>query len=76
MIQSVVGFLGRALISIIFILSAGQKILNWNDAEQFLHQALTDWMPVTLSSPSMQGGSIGLLRIQRLFFVWEFFLSS
>lgn len=56
MIQSIFDFLGRALISIIFIFSAGHKILDWNNTEQFLHQTLTDWMPVTFGSPSMQGG--------------------
>ena len=56
MIQSVVGFLGRALISLIFIFSAVQMILDWNGTELFLHQTLTDWVPVTLSTPWLQAG--------------------
>jgi putative oxidoreductase len=55
MLQSIVGALGRALISLIFILSAIQKLADWDDSKQLLHQTLTDWMPVTLHSPMMQG---------------------
>ena len=42
-IQSFLGFLGRALISIIFIFTAIKEIFDWTAANQVLLQALTAW---------------------------------
>ncbi len=56
MIRSCVGFLGRALISIFFIVAALQKVLHWSDAMQCLQQALTGLSPYTLHQPLLQGG--------------------
>ena len=54
MLQSIVGALGRALISLIFILSGVQKLVDWNESLQLLHQTLTNWLPETLHSPMLQ----------------------
>ena len=43
MLRSSLEFLARALISLIFIFAAFQKLVDWQGSEQFLTQVLTDW---------------------------------
>lgn len=41
--QSLLGFIGRALLSLIFIFSALHKLIGWPAAETMLHANLTAW---------------------------------
>ena len=43
MFCSFLAFLGRALISLIFIFAAIQKVLDWEGTEQLLKHTLTQW---------------------------------
>lgn len=52
--QSLIGFFGRALLSIIFILSATHKIFFWQETMQFFTQALTDWLALSVGSEFLQ----------------------
>ncbi len=53
-IQSLIAFLGRALLSIIFIASGVNKILIWQSTEQCFTQALTSWLAVSVGNPTLQ----------------------
>ena len=53
-IQSLVAFLGRALLSFIFISSAIHKIIDWAPTMQFFTQTLTDLLAVSVGSPHLQ----------------------
>ncbi len=53
-LQSVVGFLGRAFLSIIFILSGVFKLFDWQNTEQYFTQALTDWIAMSVGSGGVQ----------------------
>ncbi len=52
--KSFIAFLGRALISLIFILAAIHKFMSWQGTEQYLNQALTGWVTMSVASPSLQ----------------------
>lgn len=54
MIQCFVAFLGRALLSIIFISSAVNKLLDWNGTLQFFNQALSDRLAMSIGTGFMQ----------------------
>jgi putative oxidoreductase len=54
LIQSLIAFLGRALLSIIFIASGIHKILNWQATEQYYNQGLTDWLTLSVGDPGLQ----------------------
>lgn len=54
MIQSFLGFLGRALLSLIFIFSGLHKLLAWQETESGLHAVLEAWGPLTLEYPQLQ----------------------
>jgi putative oxidoreductase len=43
-LKTIVGFLGRACLSLIFILSSIQKIIFFNATEQMVTNALCEWM--------------------------------
>lgn len=47
-LQSLIGFLGRALFSIVFIAAGLHNIFDWQGAEQQLTQTLTDWLPLSV----------------------------
>jgi putative oxidoreductase len=47
-IQSFIAFIGRALLSIIFISSAIHKIADWQDTLLSFNQAMTDWLAVSI----------------------------
>jgi putative oxidoreductase len=53
-LQSLIGFLGRALLSIIFISSAVFKIFDWQSTEQYLIQALTDCLSLSIGFDMLQ----------------------
>lgn len=55
MIQVFIAFLGRALLSIIFIASAIGKIIDWNNTLQFFNAQLASWLPLNAAHPSLQG---------------------
>ncbi|MBS0603750.1 MAG: DoxX family protein [Verrucomicrobia bacterium] len=55
-IQSLVAFIGRALLSIIFIASAIHKIADWQGTLQYLVQALTDWLALSAGNAMIQNG--------------------
>jgi|ERR1700722_4300296 len=55
LIQSLIAFVGRALLSIIFIASGIHKILSWQSTEQYYHQGLTDWLALSVGNPTLQG---------------------
>ncbi len=54
MIQSLVAFLGRALLSIIFIASACGKIFDWNGTVLYFNQGLTDWLALSVGNNFLQ----------------------
>ena len=51
LIQSFIAFIGRALLSIIFISSAIHKISDWQEAQLSFNQAMTDWLAVSTEHP-------------------------
>lgn len=53
-IQVPIAFLGRALLSIIFIASAIGKILDWDNTLQFFNKNLTDWLALNALNPGLQ----------------------
>ncbi len=55
MIQSFVGFIGRALLSIIFISSAVHKFMDWPGTMQYFHLALTDRLAISVGHDCVQG---------------------
>ena len=54
MIQSFVAFVGRALLSIIFISSALHKIFDWQNTLQTVTQGMTDWLALSVGTGGMQ----------------------
>lgn len=52
-IQLPIAFLGRALLSIIFIASAIGKILDWNNTLQYFTQNLTAWQALNGLHPGL-----------------------
>ena len=56
-IQSFVAFLGRALLSLIFISSSIQKLLNWQGTMQYFQHALTDRLTVSVGHDLIQRAS-------------------
>lgn len=54
-IQVFIAFLGRALLSFIFIASGIYKIIDWNTTEQCFTQQLNDWMALNLGNTNLQG---------------------
>ena len=54
LIQSLIAFLGRALLSIIFIASGINQMLNWQNAEQYFIKGLTDWLALNVGNPAFQ----------------------
>jgi uncharacterized membrane protein YphA (DoxX/SURF4 family) len=73
-IQSFVAFLGRALLSIIFISSGIHKIADWQPTLQLFDQTLTDWLAISVGDsffqPLIEWGlahSSGLLVLGVLF---------
>lgn len=54
MFQSGVAFLGRAMLSIIFISSGVNKMFDWQATLLMFNQALTDWLAISIGSPLLQ----------------------
>lgn len=54
LIQSIVAFLGRALLSFIFISSAVHKIIDWQPTVQFFTQSLTDLLAISVGHQLLQ----------------------
>ncbi len=54
-IQTLIAFLGRALLSIIFISSGIAKILDWQGTEQYYNQGLNNLLALNVGSSSLQG---------------------
>jgi len=52
--QSSLGFLGRALLSVIFIASAVGKIMDWQGTLQFFNQSLTNWLALNVGNTFFQ----------------------
>jgi putative oxidoreductase len=53
-IQSLIAFLGRVLLSIIFIASGINQILSWQGTQQYLTQGLTNWLTISVGNPNLQ----------------------
>lgn len=53
-LQSLVAFLGRALLSLIFISGAIGSIADWPGTMLFFNQGLTDWLALSIGNPSLQ----------------------
>jgi uncharacterized membrane protein YphA (DoxX/SURF4 family) len=51
LLKNLTGFLGRACLSFIFILSAIQEIVFWGGSEQLIMGALYDWMQNLQTTP-------------------------
>lgn len=54
MIQSLVAFLGRALLSIIFIASAFGQIFDWDATMLYFNQSLTDCLVLSVGNSFLQ----------------------
>ncbi len=54
MIQCLVAFLGRALLSIIFISAAINKLLDWGGTLQYFNQTLSDRLAMSIGIGYMQ----------------------
>ena len=54
MIQSLFAFVGRALLSIIFITSAIHKLFNWQDTLNTVTQATNNWLALSVGHAVMQ----------------------
>jgi len=54
LIQSLVAFFGRALLSIVFISAGVNKIFNWEGALQYFTQGLTNWLALNVGNVSLQ----------------------
>lgn len=52
--KSLVIFLGRACLSLIFISGAFNKILNWEESHEYLIGGLNLWLSATSSMPQVQ----------------------
>ena len=66
-IQSVIRFLGRICLSLIFIASGVYTLLNWQSSEQALVGALCDWLSLALGVEWAQ-------KLCELGLSWSFFL--
>jgi putative oxidoreductase len=53
-IQSLIAFLGRALLSITFICSGMYSLLGWQCSQQYFNQGLTDWLALSVGNPTLQ----------------------
>jgi putative oxidoreductase len=54
LIQSLVAFLGRVLLSIIFIASGIHQVLYWQNTEQYFTQGLTHWLAISVGDATLQ----------------------
>jgi putative oxidoreductase len=54
LIQSLVGFVGRALLSITFISSGIHKIFDWQGTLGYFTQTLNSWLALNVGNPSLQ----------------------
>lgn len=52
-IQSLIGFLGRALLSLIFLASGINQILNWDTTLQLLQRTLNDNLVTAMQNPML-----------------------
>ncbi len=55
-IQSLIGFLGRALLSLIFLASGINQILNWDTTLQLLQRTLNDNLVTAMQNPMLSQG--------------------
>lgn len=55
-IQSLIGFLGRALLSLIFLASGINQILNWDTTLQLLQRTLNDNLVTVMQNPMLAQG--------------------
>ncbi|MBI2810212.1 MAG: DoxX family protein [Candidatus Melainabacteria bacterium] len=55
MVQTLVAFLGRALLSIIFIASGANKVFNFQGTLTYFNQALNDWLALNVGNQMLQG---------------------
>ncbi|MES2121385.1 MAG: DoxX family protein [Chlamydiota bacterium] len=55
-IQSLIGFLGRALLSLIFLASGINQILNWDTTLQLLQRTLNDSLVSAMQNPLLSQG--------------------
>jgi putative oxidoreductase len=53
-IQSLIAFLGRALLSIIFIYSGVHQILDWQGTQHSFTQGLNDWLAMSIGNSTLQ----------------------
>ncbi len=54
MVQSFIAFLGRAMLSIIFISSGIHKFVDWQGTMQLFNQTLTDSLATSIGTPYLQ----------------------
>lgn len=52
--KSSIGFLGRALFSIIFIASAVNQLFDWQGTMQYLNHGMTNWLALNVGSELLQ----------------------
>jgi putative oxidoreductase len=66
--QILVAFLGRALLSIIFIASGVHKILDWQGSQNHFIQGLNDWLALSIGNSVFQNLiEFGLSHVHSLF---------
>ncbi len=74
LIQSLVAFLGRALLSIIFIASGVTQILGWQSTVQYYTQGLTNWLATSVGNPALQSAiEFGLANVFLLLLIGVIF---
>ena len=53
-LQSLIGFLGRFLISVIFIAAGAKMLLDWQGSEHYVVAALCDWLSLIMGDDKLQ----------------------
>jgi putative oxidoreductase len=54
LVQSLIGFLGRLCLSVIFIIAGVRMLLDWQGSEQYFIAILCDWLGMTIGDEKWQ----------------------
>jgi putative oxidoreductase len=54
LLRSLIGFLGRLCLSLIFIVAGVRMLLDWQGTEHFFIATLCDWLSITMGRPGLQ----------------------
>jgi uncharacterized membrane protein YphA (DoxX/SURF4 family) len=53
-LQSLIGFLGRLCLSVVFIVAGVRMLLDWQGSEHYFIAALCDWLSITMGCEPLQ----------------------